>query len=80
VITRSNRRDRNKWYTQPRDVNTGHWARRKREQPRRYYLHLRVSDAERSLIEQAAADAGTTVTAWILAAAVRAAGSNQTET
>lgn len=59
---------RNDWQSQPRDPETGRWDFRKSYRPRRDEVKIRLNRKERRMIEEAAASAEMTMTAWILQA------------
>ena len=59
---------RNGWESQPRVPETGQWANRQYWEPRWKEIKIRLSHRERQMIEEAAASADMTMTAWIVEA------------
>ena len=57
---------RNDWQSQPRDPNSGRWARRNKEQPRSETIKIRLTPRERRQLEEMASAMGMTLTAWIV--------------
>lgn len=59
----------NDWKTQPRDKSTGQFQARRRDQPRRESIKIRLTASERRQIEAAADREGVSLTRWLVEAA-----------
>ena len=60
----------NDWQSQPRDPETGRFLRREEDQPRTETIKLRLTPRERRQIEEAASASGTTMTNFLVLAAL----------